>query len=255
MNERSPNAARPNRRASRTTALGLVALAMGALLLAGVGAYYALGLYSSSRLHTLNASFEGAPTLPQVAVGVAYANDTPLSPTSVAPAQPAPDTPAGQSRPQSHYDDTPPVGVLSAPDAPDSQASALPAPQAAPVRFAGVSGYASYPAAQLHPKYWHEPMWAGADVYAAVDTSATNGFIPASELETARKGSNPDALKMSIPAIGVNSTVSERRTAWWGTYPARPTRASAATAGSSATWRASCAERATCSTACPKSPS
>ena len=80
---------------------------------------------------------------------------------------------------------------------------------ASPAAFESVSAYASFPATQVHPKYWHQPMWAGTDVYATLDTSATDGFIPTAQLESAPKGSNAPARRMAIPAIGVNSDVSE----------------------------------------------
>ena len=209
MEERNPARARPRRLSTLVTALGVAMLAVGALLLAAVGAYYALGLYSTSQLDKLNASFEGAPSLPPpITASVARASESQseVSPAIVAPEPPRPQT---QLPLYPYHDTTSPVGSFVAPSRSDVQAEISAAPDASPVGFAGVRDYASFPTTQVHPKYWHQPMWAGTDAYTALDTSATNGFIPASELESMSKGSNAPALRLAIPAIGVNSDVSE----------------------------------------------
>ena len=234
-------------------------VAVGALLAVGVLAFYALGLYSSSQLPTLNASFEGPPALPQPDASASLTG-APVAEPAAAPAnagpsatrsrswqtphesaipsgsqvvrvvpreqqdanapaaqQPTPTLPAQQPLPaqtdlaQTAAQDAPaPVVQQSALAQPGQQpAPAQPGERPTPARLAGVEFYASYPAMQLHPKYWHQPMWAGADAYTPVDTSATDGFIAASELPLAHKGNNSPALRMSIPAIGVDSGVSE----------------------------------------------
>ena len=206
MEERNPAPARLRRLSTFVTALGVAMLAVGALLLAAVGAYYALGLYSTSQLDKLNASFEGAPSLPPITASVAHASESQVSPATAAPEPPGPQT---QLPLYQYHDTTSPVGNFVASSRSDVQAEISAAPDASPVGFAGVRSYASFPTTQVHPKYWHQPMWAGTDAYTALDTSATDGFMPASQLERASKGSNAPALRLTIPAIGVTSDVSE----------------------------------------------
>ena len=206
MEERNPAPARLRRLSTLVTALGVAMLAVGALLLVAVGAYYALGLYSTSQLDKLNASFEGAPSLPPITASVAHASESQVSPANVAPEPPDPQT---QLPLYPYHDTTSPVGSFVESSRSDVQAEISAAPDASPVGFAGVRSYASFPTTQVHPKYWHQPMWAGTDAYTALDTSATDGFMPASELERASKGSNAPALRLTIPAIGVRSDVSE----------------------------------------------
>ena len=224
MEERNPARARQRRPSTLVTALGVSMLVVGALLLAAVGAYYALGFYSSTRLVELNASLDGAPSLPRIDASVARASDSAPAPAAApAPAVPAPiasvDDAPGPPAPQtqlalhSYLDTTAPVGSMVSlslsgvrPDAAPGVASYS---GASPATFEGVSTYASFPGTRVHPKYWHQPMWAGTDVYAALDTSATDGFIPMAQLDSVPKGSNAPALRMAIPAIGVDSDVSE----------------------------------------------
>ena len=208
MEERNPASPRPRRLPTLVTALGVAMLAVGALLLAAVGAYYALGLYSTSQLDNLNASFGGPPSLPPIIASVARASES-ESESSLGITAPDPPRPQTQLPLYPYLDTTAPVGSFVAPSLSDIQTEISAAPDAAPVGFAGVRNYASFPTTQIHPKYWHQPMWAGADVYTALDSSATKGFIPASELESMSKGSNAPALRLAIPAIGVYSDVSE----------------------------------------------
>ncbi len=215
MEERNPARTRQRRLSTFVTALGVSMLVVGALLLAAVGAYYALGFYSSTQLDELNASLDGAPSLPRIGPSVARASESApapaAAPTSVVSIDDAPKPPAPQTQLplQSHMDTTAPVGSMVALSMSDAQPDAAPDIEPSPVNFESVSTYASFPATQVHPKYWHQPMWAGTDVYAALDTSATDGFIPTAQLESVPKGSNAPALRMAIPAIGVDSDVSE----------------------------------------------
>ena len=222
MQERNPARARQRRLSLLVICFGASMLLVGGLLLGAVGVYHALGFYSSTQLDELNASLDDAPSLPRIDASVARASESATVPAAASTpvvsvqypvsdaARPLAPTPAPQTQLplRSHADTTSPIGLLSMsrrsgqPDAPQDTA-----PPPAP--FVGVSSYASFPATQVHPKYWHQPMWAGTDVYAALDTSATDGFIPTAQLEIVPKGSNPDALRIAIPAIGVDSKVSE----------------------------------------------
>ncbi len=214
MEERNPARARQRRPSTFVTALGVTMLVVGAMFLAAVGAYYALGFYSSTQLDELNASLDGAPSLPRIGASVARASESApapaAAPTSVVSDDAArPPAPQTQLPLHSYLDTTSPVGSMVALSMSSAQPDAAPGAEPSPVNFESVSTYASFPATQVHPKYWHQPMWAGTDVYAALDTSATDGFIPTAQLESVPKGSNAPALRMAIPAIGVDSDVSE----------------------------------------------
>ena len=224
MEERNPARARQRRPFTLVASFGASMLLVGGLLLGAVGAYHALGFYSSTQLDELNASLDVAPSLPRIDTSVARASESaPATAAPVPAAVPAAavsatatsEPPARQTQLplQSHLDTTSPVGgmvALSMPSVlPEASPGVASESGASPVSFESVSTYASFPATQVHPKYWHQPMWAGTDVYAALDTSATDGFIPTAQLESAPKGSNAPALRLAIPAIGVYSDVSE----------------------------------------------
>ncbi len=191
--------------------LGLVMIAVGLLLLSGVGAYYGLGLYSSTQLHKLNASFEGPPSLPPApAASLVGASQDAVAPLG-SPALNGASVPPLRSSlldAESPSNAGPSLPVLSlsshlvaAGDKLEPAAEAVPFP---------VSTYESvYPASNMHPKYWHQPMWAGTDVYTAVDTSPTAGFKPIAASDWAEKGARAGAQRMIIPIIGVDSAVSE----------------------------------------------
>ena len=213
MEELNPARARQRRLSTLVTCFGVSMLIVGALLLAAVGVYYALGLYSSTQLDELNVKLDVAPSLPRIDASVARASDSaptaaPATAVSVTAAS-EPPAPQTQLPLHSYLDTTAPVGSMVSLSRSSAQPEAAPGPEASPASFEGVSTYASFPATQVHPKYWHQPMWAGTDVYTALDTSATNGFIPTDQLEIASKGSNTEALRIAIPAIGVDSDVSE----------------------------------------------
>ena len=213
MEEGNPARARQRRLSALVTSFGISMLIVGALLLVAVGVYHALGFYSSTQLDELNVKLDVVPSLPRIDASVARASESapaaaPTTSVSVTVAQ-EPLVPQTQLPLHSYLDTTAPVGSMVSLSRSSAQPKAAPGPEASPVTFESVSTYASFPATQVHPKYWHQPMWAGTDLYTALDTSATNGFIPTSQLEVVLKGSNTEALRIAIPAIGVDSDVSE----------------------------------------------
>ena len=67
---------------------------------------------------------------------------------------------------------------------------------------------ASYAGMEVHPKYWHEPLRAAADVRVAV--GLPEGFEPASAHDSHRFSvPKTEARRLSIPSIGVDSDVKE----------------------------------------------
>jgi LPXTG-site transpeptidase (sortase) family protein len=65
-----------------------------------------------------------------------------------------------------------------------------------------------YPGNLLNPKYWSEPEWAGSDPFGG--PSIPENFIPILSTDLFRDfDPTSNATRMKIPAINVNSTVSE----------------------------------------------
>ncbi len=188
--------------------LGLTLVAIGLLLLSGVGAYYGLGWYSSTQLSKLNASFDGPVTLPSspTASSIGTVHGAIMPDGSFKPVQAVVTDLAsffGEEASAQNEGDyatfPPPSKAPSVGSEAATEGSAFP-----------VSSYASiYPASQLHPKYWHQPMWAGTDVYSPVDTSRTAGFRPVSALDLPQKGTSASAQRIRIPIIGVDSVVDD----------------------------------------------
>ena len=188
--------------------LGLTSVAVGLLLLAGVGAYYGLGWYSSTQLGKLNAAFVGPvslPSSPATASSIGTVHGAIMPDGSLKPVKVVTDV-------ASFFDQEIPIqtegnyaALISPSQTPTegsetaTEGSAFPVFSYAPI----------YPASQMHPKYWHQPMWAGTDVYSPVDTSRTAGFRPVSAFDLARKGSNTSAQRLRIPIIGVDSVVDD----------------------------------------------
>ena len=201
-----------------TLLLGIAMVGVGLLLLIGIGFYYGLGLYSYTQLDDLNAALEEPVTLPARSVieGSILPPDA-----SYEPVQPTVADPTPYSDPQP----SPRTGVADAPlpDDPPVQialddSTSSPGRQAfaatiEPVRKGTaslISNYASmYPGYQMHPKYWHQPQWAGTDSYSHGRTERPGGFQPVLALNAVARGDAFPARRMRIPIIGVDSAVAD----------------------------------------------
>lgn len=178
----------PVAKSRRRVRLGVVGAAVlviaGALLLVAVGLYRSYAIYARSQLDELNFSIEelSPPSLFQT-------GEAPSSGTFLP-------TDATLSRVLLPSD----VGESSGGDPSQSGVPPL-----------SVSRYASmYPRAQIHPKYWDAPLWAGADAYTYRDFSLPEDFRPVSASDfVAPVGLEPTAHQIRIPIIGVDSPVSE----------------------------------------------
>ena len=179
-------------------------ISVGLLMLAGVGSYFGYASYADSHLKELNFSAEE-----YVESSLADAQDT-LSELASHGSEGPPDSSPGpdadphagvQDPPSelaSHGSEGPPDGSPGPdpdPDAPDSGASLL-------------AYAAAYPGLQLHPKYWHEPIWAGTDTRQ--DIGLPDGFRPVSRIEEHQlSGDNALAHRIQIPMLRVDSDVSD----------------------------------------------
>lgn len=164
---------------------------VGAVLLAGVGAYYGYGVYAHSSLDDLNYAVEAPASLPTDAEGEGF-------------------VPAGIE--VGAVKATVPVGALAlaAPEA--AEPSAGPSRSALPRQNPiSVSSYALiYPGSVMHPKYWGQPLWAGSDPYPTEDGGLPDGFqvVSSPEQEFSQEAA-PVASRILIPMIGVDSEVQE----------------------------------------------
>ena len=186
-------AASSRRRLPLSRLLGVALVVVGALLSVVVASYYGYSVYAGSQLDELNAVAAVPPSLPLESLNAGF--------VPVVAAQTS--APAVASLPEP----APPAQTVAVAES-DPTTAPKPAPSGA-VDLVAI--YASiYPGYQLHPKYWSEPIWAGIDPYVHEEPGLPAGFA-------ALRGPNPatpavdlaQARRISIPSIGVESSVSE----------------------------------------------
>ena len=66
---------------------------------------------------------------------------------------------------------------------------------------------AIYPGHATHPKYWDNPLAAGADEYAYGVALRNDGFLSVSSWDGLPRGALPDATRILIPSIDVDSAI------------------------------------------------
>ncbi len=180
------------RRKGRITRLaGFTFVGLGLVLLMGVGAFYGYGFYSSTQLGKLNATIQGPVTLPDSTIlhgallpdgGFAPINSIITDPDVIAEFQPPP-------RPE--------IAKTASLDA--TEESTFPV-----ARFGEI-----YPGFQLHPKYWGQPLWAGTDQYVHHEIARPDGFRAVSAADTLYQGKRLNPVRIRVPAIGVDSAISD----------------------------------------------
>ena len=177
---------------------------LGLLLLLGVGLYYAYGAYAGSRSDELNYAVQAPPSLPADAVREGF------RPPDLA--RLARDSTRGQdtevSRPlrplaTDSYESKQPAADSSTASASNSVET-----QSEQAEKFRVSDYPFlYSGVQLHPKYWDRPLWAGTDLRPGIGLPENFRLTSASN-RPGRLSGNP-ALRIRIPAIGVDSDIKE----------------------------------------------
>ncbi len=156
-------------------------VAVGLLLLTGSLLYYVYGLWARSRLNELNVVVEAPVAIP---IEAEFAGFTPV--------------PSGETvRSQNGRSDVvvPPAPEVSGDPAP-VQSQTLP-------EVYGVT----FPGLRIHPKYWAEPVWAGADLRPV--TGLPSGYAAISSDGMPTSGEVAVATRMRIPIINVDTTVNE----------------------------------------------
>ena len=181
---------------------GVASVAMGLLLLTGVGAYYGYGAYARSQLDELDAAIDGPVSLPPEAAKAGFLPVAPSEPRQSLPTDEAP-SPNFQAQPQI---------VASVEGSPPRSDTLSPAGQVAAEDDTSLVSYYStiYPGYQMHPKYWGQPLWAGADRYIRQEPGLPDGYksVLASDA-VIPSGDKASARRIRIPAIAVDSTVDD----------------------------------------------
>lgn len=222
-------------------ASGAAALTLGALMLVAVVAYYAYSANARAGLDDLNfeveqpasAAAQIAPVVPAVpvlpaavrgesqAVGAGAAGGAAQARSaSVHTAQDV----AGHMPPKTFQADVDGVADAGASDAgrvrkPDWGAD-MPSPQqgaasdGALLPLPPTSYAALYPATQIHPKFWAQPLWASPEPYLYAAASDGTGLPPGFRAASARgdalaRGEGALTTRIAIPLIGVDSAIYE----------------------------------------------
>ena len=179
----------PRRRRGFAGPLGVALVLVGLVLLIGVGLYYGYGARARSQLDRLNYTVEDASLAP-LATG----------PVAAVAAQP------------SSFGTQPSSGrAPSAALAASTAASTVPGPgNGVSSDYLPLAYAAAYPGAQMHPKYWGQPIWAGSDRFIYRESGLPEGFRLVSESDIITSpGTAGNASRIRIPVIEVDSAVEE----------------------------------------------
>ena len=212
---------------------GSVLVFVGLVVVVAAGLYYGLGRYNSTQLNDLNKVAQGPVAMPIVATnqtqtqvrgvlmpdgsfkaiqtGVkkieAYVGDQKVDDRASLSATPSPVAAVTSPIVQ--------VASTVVPSAEQVQAPAMPTSDDREASDEAKNGAelvyaynALYPGYQMHPKYWDNPLSAGADPFAYGAVKRPDGFISIEPSQGMPRGSASDANHIRIPSIGVDSTVS-----------------------------------------------
>ena len=184
--------------------VGVSMVIAGLLLLTGVGSYYGYKAYASSQLDRLNASIEGPVSLPPEAVLAGFVPPGFHQPSKNSQEQTTSPTDSQLMSPDRFFQ----LKLVNPSTSQDPAQS--PPSQDESLGLPVVSNASIYPAYQMHPKYWHQPLWAGTDPYLHEEIGLPLGYRPLAGFEAdALVGERALARNIRIPAIGVDSSVQE----------------------------------------------
>lgn len=220
MNNRSQRPQAPRRRRPAAL-LGVALIIVGALMLVAGGGYYAYSANARSQLDHLNFTVADdtlAAPAPSALAAAASLQPNNAALQSLPPSQPQLAAPA-IDRSAAHAAvaattaaSQAPIPAAANPVAPPADSTAQ---QSAPRAPLPPSSYAAlYPATQIHPKFWGNPLWADSEpyLYAAANPAPAlpPGFRALSATEDAlAPGEGAFTTRMTIPAIGVDSDITE----------------------------------------------
>jgi LPXTG-site transpeptidase (sortase) family protein len=186
VNQKDSNPVANGRR--HTGVAGIAMIVVGLVLLGTVGAYYGYRSYADSQLDSL--IFTPAESAPLVPVSTAPLPDTDKTFQALVR--------SNEFRSAVH------VSPLSQPPADGNPPENAAFP---------VSSYASvYPATEIHPKYWAEPMWSGGEPYSYSPNESgprlPEGFHAVSSTEGTQLPSS-NTTRISVPSVGIDSNITE----------------------------------------------
>lgn len=200
--------------------LGVALIVVGALMLVAGGGYYAYSANARSQLDALNFSVaDAAPAVDRSAAQAASLQPNaaiqPLSPTQPQLAAPAADRRSAQYRAAAATTaaSQAPIPAANPADAP-SPANSTAQQSAARPPLPPSSYAALYPATQIHPKFWGQPLWADSEPYLYAAANPAPGLPPGFRALSATEdalapGEGAFTTRMTIPAIGVDSEITE----------------------------------------------
>ena len=156
-------------------------VAVGLILVVGSVLYYAYGFWAHSRLDELNVVADPPGSIPPEAQ---LAGFTPV--------------PAGGDV---SFRVPQPGDAAASP----SEVFATPTPVQSQTLHAVYE--VTFPGLRIHPKYWAEPLWAGADLRPA--TGLLPGYVAVPPNGAPANSTAAVATRMRIPIINVDTTVTE----------------------------------------------
>ena len=209
--------------------IGSALVLIGLIVVIAVGTYYVLGRYNSTQLDELNSATQGPVAMQVVATEVPQIRGALMPDGSFKPIHTAAkeievyvgDRSPDEQEPASQV--WTPVPAVAAQVVEPTPSTAPNVAQAAIAKSAAeqadadheasgadlVYAYnAIYPGYQIHPKYWDQPLTAGADPYAYGAVLRPDGYVSIDPSQGMPKGVAADASHIRIPSIGVDSTVS-----------------------------------------------
>ena len=221
MNNRNQRIQAP--RSRRPAALlGVALIVVGALMLVAGGGYYAYSANARSQLDHLNFTVADAALADPAPSARAAAS---LQPNNAALQSPPPSQPqiAAQAIDRSTAQAADSTAATAASQAPipaatnpaDTPPADSTAQQSAPRAPLPPSSYAAlYPATQIHPKFWGNPLWADSEPYLYAAANPTPALPPGFRALSATDdaltpGEGAFTTRMTIPAIGVDSDITE----------------------------------------------
>lgn len=199
--------------------LGVALIIVGALMLVAGGGYYAYSANARSQLDHLNFSVaDDAPAPPSARASAASLQPAaplqPLPPAQPQLAAPALDRSAAQSVPADAVaaSQTPVPAAANPADTPPANSTAQQSAARSPLPPASYA--ALYPATQIHPKFWGQPLWADSQPYLYAAASPAPGLPPGFRALSAAQdaltpGEGAFTTRITIPAIGVDSDITE----------------------------------------------
>lgn len=203
--------------------LGVALIVVGALMLVAGGGYYAYSANARSQLDDLNFTVADAAPVVDRSAAQAQAATASLQPNAAIRLHPidqpqlaatAADRRAAQAQAAAAAASQAPIpAAANLADAP-SPANSTAQQSAARAPLPPSSYAALYPATQIHPKFWGQPLWADSEpyLYAAANPAPAlpPGFRALSATDDALEpGEGAFTTRMTIPAIGVDSDITE----------------------------------------------